>query len=176
LTQSIQTATEGLGGKMMGLENRVKTVESLQRKIATDMEKEGMSAEQAAARVSDAVRYTASFTPDKLVEGTEALLAKLQQEGKEVVQLKNTWLDEQSSYKGINVQMRNSDGQMFEVQFHTPQSFGAKERTHHLYELMRKRDPSTEEWERLNDKQMRIARQLQVPKGIERIRPVKRRS
>jgi uncharacterized Zn-binding protein involved in type VI secretion len=176
LTRTIQAASEGLGGEMIGLEHRLKTAESLQRKIATDMAKAGRSAERAAAGVWDAVRYTASFPPDKLVEGTEAVLGRLQQQGNEVVQLKNTWL-EQSSYKGVNVQMRSPDGQMFEVQFHTPESFWAKEEgTHHLYELMRKLDRSSEEWARLNEEQMRITRQLQVPKGIERLRPVKKGS
>jgi hypothetical protein len=55
---------------MLGLDKRLKEPASLAKKIAKDMAIEGISAEQAAARIRDVVRYTSSFPPDKLVEGT----------------------------------------------------------------------------------------------------------
>jgi hypothetical protein len=80
----------------------------------------GISATRAAEGVFDAIRYTACFPPQKLASGTKAILSRLQAQGNGIVQLKNTWLDPKSSYRGINVQMRSPDGQLFEVQFHTP--------------------------------------------------------
>lgn len=174
LTAAVESATEELGGKMIGLKYRVKGAASLTEKIATEMAAKGVTAERAAARMSDAVRYTASFPPEKLADGVKATLSKLQQKGNEVVLLKNTWLDEKSSYKGVNVQLRDPNGQPFEVQFHTPESFWAKdEGTHDIYKQMRKLDKSSPEWAKLNEQQMQIARGLTRPAGIERIKPVK---
>lgn len=172
LTQAIQGTTEQLGGQMLGLENRLKTADSLKRKIANDAQALSVSPEKAAGRIADAVRYTASFEPDKLVAGVEAVLARLQQEGSVVVKLKNTWLDPSSSYKGINVQLRSPSGEPFELQFHTPGSFRAKEmETHAIYERMRLLERGSDEWNRLNEEQLAVARRLEVPKDIERIRP-----
>jgi hypothetical protein len=175
VTQSVQGATEAMGGEMIGLEHRLKSAESLTRKIATDMANEGLTAEQASGRIADAVRYTSSFPPERLVEGVQATLRQLESEGNQVLKLKNTWLDEASSYKGINVQMKAPDGQVFELQFHTPESFWAKdEGTHAIFEEMRKLQKGSPEWEALNEKQMEIARQLKVPDGIEKIQPIKK--
>jgi hypothetical protein len=175
LTQSVQGTTEAMGGKMIGLEHRLKSAESLTRKIATDMANEGLTEEQAAGRIADSVRYTSSFPPDKLVEGTQATLKQLESEGNQIIKLKNTWLDESSSYKGINVQMQGPDGQVFELQFHTPESFWAKdEGTHAIFEQMRQVPKGSPEWNALNEQQMEIARKLQVPDGIDKIQPIKK--
>ena len=173
LTRTVQGTAEQLGGKMEGLAHRLKTPDSLARKIAADMQELGLTADEAAARVADAVRYTATFPPEKLVAGAEAVLAKLQKDGCTIVKLKNTWLDPRSAYKGVNVQLRDKEGQIFELQFHTPESFVAKEEeTHAIYEKMRQLEQGSPEWNRLKDEQMEIAKRLQVPTDIERLKPV----
>jgi hypothetical protein len=177
ITQSVQGATEQYGGKMIGLQHKLKTEGSLTRKIATDLavSEKAISGEEAAANVADAIRYTSCFPPDKLVEGAQATLAKMQQEGNEIIQLKNTWLDPESSYKGVNAQMRDPNGQLFEVQFHTDESFWAKdEGTHDIFEKMRGLERGSDEWARLNQEQMEIAQRLRVPKGIEELKPIER--
>jgi hypothetical protein len=177
LTRSMQAGAERFGGKLIGLEHRLKTAESMQRKIATDMLQDGVTAEDAAARIGDAVRYTACFPPETLVDGAEAMTSKLVEDGNILVKRKNTWLDERSAYKGVNLQMQNLDGQLFELQFHTPESFRVKdEATHHLYEAMRQPGISPQEYERLYREQMKIAGQLRPPPGIERIQPFKKGS
>lgn len=50
---------------------------------------------------------------------------------------KNFWADDERSYKGINAQYEDGDGQWFEVQFHTPESFDTKQRSHADYEIFR---------------------------------------
>jgi hypothetical protein len=175
LTGSIEQNTEDLGGKMIGLEYRLKSAESLTRKIATDMANEGLTEAQAAGRIADSVRYTSCFPPEKLVQGTQSTLARLQAEGNTILKLKNTWLDSESSYKGINVQMQTPDGQVFELQFHTPESFWAKdEGTHAIFEKMRQVSKGSPEWNELNEQQMEIARKLQVPDDIDKIQPIKK--
>jgi hypothetical protein len=43
---------------------------------------------------------------------------------------KNYWTD--AEYKGINTRWVTAEGQRFEVQFHTPDSFHAKHQVTHL--------------------------------------------
>jgi hypothetical protein len=175
VTKNVTGATAEAGGEMIGLEHRLKTPESLARKIATEMEEDHISAEEAAARISDAVRYTSSFPPNKLVAGTQKILAKMQSEGNVIVKLKNTWLDPKATYKGINAQVRAPDGQMFEMQFHTPESFWAKDAgTHKIFEAMRKLPKDSPEWKALDDQQKEIFAKLEVPKDIDQIKPIKK--
>jgi hypothetical protein len=175
LRPTVQRAAESLGGEMRGLEHCNKTALSLTMKIARDMAESGVSAEVAAADVADAVRYTATFAPETLADGAVALLARLQQEGSTIVQLKNSWLDLRPCYKGINVQMRSAGGQMFELQFHTPESYWAKETgTHDIYKKLEKLDPRSPEWARLNVEQEKIFAGLKVPSDIGKIRPLAR--
>ncbi len=174
LTRSIQGSAESQGGKMVGLEHRLKTPESLARKIEKDCEQLGLTAEEAGNGVRDAIRYTATFPPDKLVAGAQATLAKLKGDGCVVLKLKNTWLDASSSYKGVNVQLQGPNGQVFELQFHTPDSFRAKEvETHAIYEEMRKIPMGSPEWQALNERQMEIARKLQIPDNIEALKEIR---
>src|SRR5271168_1269260 len=55
LTKAIAGTTEKPGGRMIGLDFRIKGFESLARKIATDVVKTGISAEEAAGGICDAV-------------------------------------------------------------------------------------------------------------------------
>ena len=174
LTRSIQGSAESQGGTMVGLEHRLKTPESLARKIASSAQERNMTAERAAERIRDAIRYTATFPPENLVAGAKTTLAKLQEEGNIILKLRNTWLNPQSSYKGVNVQLRSLDGQVFELQFHTPESFWAKdEGTHAIYEEMRKLPRGSPEWDVLNKKQMEIVNTLSIPKDIDHLKEVK---
>ncbi len=48
-------------------------------------------------------------------------------------------------YKGINTNIKSSDGQIFELQFHTPNSFNVKQNINHvLYEEFRLLDQNSE--------------------------------
>jgi len=66
--------------------------------------------------------------------------------GYEMYYSENHWSNPE--YKGINSRWITADGQRFEVQFHTTESFHAKhEVTHKAYERLR--DPATSDSERL---------------------------
>lgn len=175
LTEAVNGVTEENGGKMIGLKYRVKSAKSLTEKIAKDAVKKNISSERAAAQMSDAVRYTSSFPPDKLADGALSTIEKLEAKGNQMIERKNTWLDPDVSYKGINVKMIGPDGQPFELQFHTPESFWAKdEGTHEIFEKMRNLEEGSPEWLKLNEEQMEISRSLEVPKGIEKVTPFKK--
>ena len=68
--------------------------------------------------VSDPVRFTFTYGPQRYAEGTLSDVERLKSEGFELVKLKNLWTDDQ--YKGINSQWRRPEtGLRFEIQFHT---------------------------------------------------------
>ena len=77
----------------------------------------------------------------------------------------NHWSDTQ--YKGINTRWTTSEGQRFEVQFHTPESFHAKQKiTHASYERLR--NPLTGDGERreLMTFQQEVCSWITVPEGV----------
>ena len=58
-------------------------------------------------------------------------MARLDSFGHEMYLSKNSWGSQE--YKGINTRWVTQEGQRFEVQFHTPESFHAKQNiTHRL--------------------------------------------
>ena len=88
-------------------------------------------------QVADAIRYTYCFQPENY---TQRLLRHQGTVGRPRVMRcttrKNYWTDPE--YKGINTRWVTPEGQRFEVQFHTPDSFHAKHNvTHAAYERIR---------------------------------------
>jgi hypothetical protein len=124
------------GRHLAGLEHMLKGEDRLKEKIADELVAPGLSVKEALAKVSDAVRYTFTYSPQRYADGIRADVARLKAEGFELIKLKNLWGDEQ--YKGINSQWRRpATALRFEVQFHTEESLDAKELTHGAYERIR---------------------------------------
>ena len=148
---------------LQGLDNRFKSEDSLTRKIQTDAADDGITVEEAAAKIADILRYTLCIQDDEYASTVNATLKALTDAGCTVVKFKNTWGG--LGYKGINTQLKTSSGYIFELQFHTPDSFKAKEEEHEYYEI--KRDPSTsdKERERLQKLSSEIYQQVPIPKG-----------
>ncbi|MBU6455229.1 MAG: hypothetical protein KGS72_25895, partial [Cyanobacteria bacterium REEB67] len=113
-------------GEMVGLEYRLKSVESLTRKIENGSE---------AGQIKDALRYTMIFPDDQLVEKTETILRAMELDGYEALKVKNTFKPN-VPYKGVNVCLIKNE-QMFELQFHSPGSYDLKHYNHPLYEFAR---------------------------------------
>jgi hypothetical protein len=74
---------------------------------------------------------------------------------------RNSW--ESSQYKGINTQWRTAEGQKFEVQFHTAESFEAKQLTHGAYERLRNTLTDKREMRELRAFQRQVAGRIPVP-------------
>lgn len=122
------------GGKLVGLEFRTKSEESLLRKVATDVA-DGQSVREAAGGVNDAIRYTIRSSRSDYERVTREAIEKMKDAGFTPVSHKNFW--GQPGYQGINSVWRDAGGQTFEMQFHTFESLAAKERTHEIYEMAR---------------------------------------
>jgi len=133
--QFLRLAAE-LDGKMEGTEYRLKTTDSLTRKIEKDAYDEAISLAKAAEKIGDAARFTVSFPNDKVYEGVVGIIKGLEAKGFKIDKIKNFW-ERGDSYDGFNIQVLDKNGVKSELQIHSRESFDIKTRGHVLYEQFR---------------------------------------
>ena len=159
------------GARMQGYPDFVlKGEDSLKRKLATDLaENPDLNLDEAITGLRDSVRYTIEVPPTNYADGVVGAVDDLRARGFENVTWKPTW-DVPDSYKGVNSTWRDpATGRVFELQFHTPDSFAAKMATHELYEAQRVPGVPANEVARLRAEQGEIFRQVDVPPGTDRL-------
>jgi hypothetical protein len=139
ITPRLGTVVDGLPhARLTGLEYRLKGTDSLARKVATELADPEVKETAAAvgARTKDVVRYTVQIPGGSYAAEVGQAASALKGQGFEFVDWKNTWT--KPGYPGINSFWREpGSGQVFEIQFHTPESFEAKMVTHEIYERSR---------------------------------------
>ena len=154
--------------RLAGLENSLKGMDRLTEKVTLDVQKKGVTVDQAVANVKDAIRYTLCYSEYAYTEGVYADCDRLIDAGFELVERRNSWDKEQ--YKGVNSRWRVPvNGQMFELQFHTQASLDAKEETHWAYGKLRVGVPTPAEQRELEDYQKRVTARVPVPPGAQDI-------
>lgn len=109
---------------------------------------------------------------DDLVERMNAAIDGFAEMGYNTSELKNTWNNSFDPYNGINTTVVAPNGQKFEVQYHTKESFDLKNgEMHKLYEQARLiEDKKSAEYLELQDKMYELSDALTVPSGIERVK------
>ncbi|MEV3989885.1 hypothetical protein AB0J57_13375 [Streptomyces sp. NPDC049837] len=164
ITESMQAIAGRVDdGRLIGLEYRLKGEDSLKRKIATDMlEDIGMDHTRVLDGIKDSIRYTMEVPSRGYGRGVQQAIDDLQARGFENVTFKNTW--DSAGYKGINSTWRDPvSGQVFELQFHTPESFAAKMDGHALYEKERLPGVSADELAAIRAEQSELFGKVPVP-------------
>lgn len=164
ITETLQQITRNVDdGRLIGLEYRLKGEDSLKRKLATQLiDEPERTAQSALGKVRDSIRYTVEFPSSHYTPGVQQAVDTLRAQGFESVTFKNTW--DSPGYKGINSTWRDpATGRIFEVQFHTPESFVAKMDTHVLYEKGRLPGVTREELDAINAQQNELFDQVPVP-------------
>jgi len=117
-----------------------------------------------AAEIHDGVRYTFILDFDYYTDGVGLAQSKLAETGYDHIETKPGWYGEE--YKGVNSQWRDPDsGIRFEVQFHTRESWSAKQITHEAYETIRSNKASVEETESLRAYQREVSATVRIPPG-----------
>ena len=192
ITQNLQSVAKQTGGEMAGLDKRFKTEESLTRKFADrtqpyirKAERQGRNIDEVRSnRLSelsinnnDALRYTMTFSPENYVEGYQATVKSLEKQGYKLTQSDNYWMtkgtEKDTGYRGINVTFIAPNGQKFELQFHTPESFKFKNDNHYLYEEARKSSASEERKREIKQQNIKLAEPLEMPKEIDKIKNIR---
>ena len=169
ITPELQEIVLNNGGYLDGLEHRIKSPSSVFEKIYLRPESTPI------LEMNDIVRYTEIQDAADLAETTQKTISDLETQGYEIIKLKNTWIDETNPYKGINAQVKSPEGQIFEIQFHTPESFALKNSAemHGLYEQARVTTDSMEAM-MLKNKMFDLSSTLKKPKNIEQIENIEK--
>jgi len=142
--------------------NRLKSTDSLARKIDGDAEKKyNGDREEAADNIYDTVRYTLNVGDDKYTANLERTLSTLKETGWEITEVKNFW-QKGDPYDGVNMKIAR-DGVKVELQLHTPKSHEIKElKLHDDYKEYRESKNDTVR-QRLWDKMVETAKAIPRP-------------
>lgn len=172
--ENLAKANGGVRAQGHEVKSKDRLVEKIIDKRAEIEEESGekLPISETGTKVFDTLRYTIMFSPDKYAAGVRHVLDTLEQQGYTVPKrrIKNTW--NAKVYKGLNTTVRSPEGQHFELQFHTPDSFDLKNnQLHPLFEEERKSSTSPELKAKLNAEMARLSRNLLVPGGVEALTP-----
>ncbi len=177
ITADLKKISNNTGVTMVGLEYRLKSKESFLRKVGTESEHslDPQRIKDTISFTNDVIRYTYQDNPLTLVDSYKNIAGELQEKGYDLVRVKNFWNNKGNPYNGINCTFRVHDPegkgyQDFEVQFHTPESYGVKDRMHKDYEAWRLLDAASPDAIALRRKMMEQSRGMEIPANIEEVK------
>ena len=124
------------GGYLEGMEFRLKEAESIEGKLLRSLRTStGKSLED--VEFKDALRYTGIFSEDDYVGGVSETIKSMESEGYTLFEFDDAWAGREE-YQGLNTVWTTPEGNHFELQFHTKQSWHVKQNVNHgLYEEAR---------------------------------------
>jgi hypothetical protein len=165
ITTRIEGIERASAGELAGKDFRLKGRDRLKDKIAAAREgAPGADFDQLSANIHDAVRYTLRYEYANYTEGVKSDVGRLKEQGFDLIKLRNFWND--AEYKGINSQWNDRQtGQTFEVQFHTCESFEAKQVTHKAYERLRNPQITEDQVGDLHNYQRDVSSKIPMPIG-----------
>lgn len=165
ITERVRALAAEAGAELSGLEHRLKTLPSLERKIRSRT-RDNPELTIARPDIVDALRYTVVVDPASYAAAVRSLLGALEGDGHEVVRVKNYW-PPGDNYSGVNVVLRRGELQ-WEIQFHTPESVVVRDAWHPAYEQLRERDTPIERRRWLYALMAVPWDQVAVPEGLDR--------
>lgn len=137
----ITSDIKGSGMKLHGLEHRIKTKESIKRKVEKEIKEENKSLADASSDIKDAVRYTTLSSTKDFVNNYDKFKRYMESKGYSEVRCKNyfqMFAEGKVKHKSVQSTYEDPEGYLFEVQFQTPESQKAKDLKLPLYEERRK--------------------------------------
>lgn len=173
ITKDVINSVASSGGKMYGLENRLKQPSSIAGKIGSDSKDKQITFSNAYSGIKDAVRYTAVSEDKDFVKNYNRIKKSLNEKGYTETRCKNYFdLYEQGKvmHKAVQCTYKNKNGYEFELQFQTPSSQAAKELKVPIYEERRKAGISEKRSKELESKMRDLAECVQNPPNISSIK------
>jgi hypothetical protein len=182
ITRNVNEIAALSGGKKERETFAVKSLKSASEKTIKDTverfhDKSAIHMERVAKNIHDLVRYTITWPEDKIAQGAQQAIDAFRARGfmPYVVNgepaLKNYFHAEPgNSYRGINCNFVDpNNGQIFEVQFHTPASLDMAEKMHDEYDRVRKLDTKSKEYAKGQAYLNRQFAKVPIPPGIESV-------
>lgn len=169
ITKDVKSIIKRSGAKIYGIKNRLKTKESLERKIRTDSKEANVSLGKSAKQIKDAVRYTAVLDDDTFVDEYNTIKESLEEKGYTEIRCRNyfdLYRQGKAKHKQLTTVYEDSDGNKFELQFHTPSSIKVKEKKTSLYEEARNPNVTKRRKAELTKQMDVLAKQIKDPKGV----------
>lgn len=167
VTRLMQKVVNDLGGELRGLDHRIKSRDSLVRKLYNRAETRLSFGDALAAAVRDVLRYTMVFPEELYAVQTQMALTLLAGEGYVASEVENYWVH-QDDYQGINTNLRVPGTDIvMELQFHTDKSHRVKEEeVHRLYEKFRTMPDGSGVKRLLFDVMTKFVSAVPVPPGV----------
>lgn len=167
---SMLKALESNSAKLTGLDFRIKSEPSLERKIYEYSKPRNAAPKDVSFDINDVLRYTYIVDNDSFAEDYFTIMNSLEEQGYRPVKIKNTLKDKQAIYRGVNTVISTGNGENFELQFHTEESFDVKQNQNHsLYELFRLSATPESEKEKLVRQMVENSSAIKTPSGVEMI-------
>lgn len=181
VTAAVRTAAVAAGGSCHGLAFRMKSPDSLARKLDNEMagaSKQGggqLDVESIARKeADDALRYTVTLERhEALPSGLERTLDSLRAQGWQPVEIKDSYLSG-NSYKGLHIIARTPEQRTVEVQIHSDESIDVKESIHFDYEIARDQGSSRADRRTAAQRCIETSEQIPTPTGLEAYYPAGR--
>ena len=173
ISNDVTTACKHTSANMYGLENRLKTKDSISRKIDKKSKEGNISITKASNDIKDAIRFTTISSDNDFVKNYQSMKYELENKGYTETRCKNYWdLYKQGKVKHKSVQSNFStkDGYEFEIQFHTKSSQDAKNKKLPIYEERRKVDINPKRAIELEKQMDELALKVKEPKDIYKIK------
>lgn len=172
IEDDVKKAAKSSGSKMYGLEHKLKTTESINRKLNKIMNEENLSINDAENKIKDAVRFTTISSEKNFVSNYNKFKNYLEKNGYTETKCKNyfeKFKKGEVNHKAVQSVFEDSDGYPFEVQFQTKKSQDVKERKIPLYEEARKENISADRLREIEKEMYKMALEIDDPVGIEKI-------
>ena len=169
ITKDLSEALDKSGSSFYGIEHKLKTKESIKRKIETDAQEKGLTIADSAQSIKDAVRYTAMSDDDNFVNSYNSIKKSLQDKGYTETRCRN-YFDEyrkgNAKHKSVQSVFKSPSGYIFELQFQTPSSQDAKNKKVPIYEERRKPGISLGRQKELERLMEELAENVSTPKNV----------
>jgi hypothetical protein len=167
MTREMIDIANAHGATMEGLDFRIKSDESLARKVDAEKDTDfGGDATKTAQSMSDVVRYTMTYPEGEYTGNVQSTISDMEARGYKA-RVKNYW-EMDDPYQGINVALTHPSGIKVELQFHTPRSVKVKETVHVLLDKFRG-EPNARTRFGLWDRMVRVSNQIPVPPPPEQL-------
>ncbi|CBJ40587.1 Type III effector protein (Skwp3) (plasmid) [Ralstonia solanacearum CMR15] len=133
ITPTLRNIAHAAGAQLAGQHHRLKSSGSLKEKLKQLVAHKHMTLEDAIPQVNDALRYSVVLPSQDFADGCRRIQAALDEHGHARVKLVNHFVKRYEPFSAVNVTLRDPEGHLWELQFHTPQTFELKEHYHDLY-------------------------------------------
>jgi hypothetical protein len=173
ITKDVVNAVESVGGKMYGLNFRLKQPTSIAAKIGSDAKEKHITFKEAARNLNDIIRYTSISENDDFVSNYDSVKSTLESKGYSEVKCKNyydLYSRGEAKHKAIQSVFRSPSNVNFEIQFHTPSSQAAKDLKVPIYEERRRAGNTAARNAELEQMMVDLAENVKNPSRVMKIR------